>query len=215
MSWQLASFVVLAVVLLCGLAWYERSKPSAKVLAMVATLAAIAVLGRLAFAPIPNVKPLTTDVILLSGYVLGGAPAFAIGATTALASNMVFGQGPWTPWQMGAWGLVGVFGAVLGRLFRRDLGRWPLAIACAFSGLAFGTIMDFSNWAAYSGQHTFAQLIAQCVSSLPFNLAHAVGNFAFCLAFGPAFVRTLERFRERLAVRWRPAPIAPPPMETV
>ena len=78
----------------------------------------------------------------------------------------------------------------------------------------FGTIMDFYSWASYSGQHTLAQLIAECVSSLPFNIAHAAGNFVFCLALGPAFVRSLERFRTRLTVRWEPEP-AKSKLETV
>ena len=91
-------------------------------LALVATLAALAALGRIAFAPIPNVKP-TTDIVLLTGYALGGAPGFAVGAVAALASNVFFGQGPWTPWQMCAWGVVGVGGALLARAFGRELGR--------------------------------------------------------------------------------------------
>ncbi|HMJ01517.1 MAG TPA: hypothetical protein VK506_01175, partial [Conexibacter sp.] len=85
MSWQLASFALLAAALAAGFAWYERSHPSARVLALVGTLAALAVLGRIAFAPIPNVKP-TSDIVLLTGYVLGGAPGFAVGAVAALAS---------------------------------------------------------------------------------------------------------------------------------
>ncbi len=103
MSWQLASFLVLALALLAGFVWYERSHPSARVLALVGTLAALAVLGRIAFAAVPNVKP-TTDIVLLAGYVFGGAPGFAVGAVAALASNFFFTQGPWTPWQMAAWG---------------------------------------------------------------------------------------------------------------
>ena len=100
-------------------------------LALVATLAALAALGRVAFAPLPNVKP-TTDIVLLAGFALGGAPGFAVGAVAALASNLVFGQGPWTPWQMAAWGLCGVFGAALGRRQRaapgpRAAGRSPAA----------------------------------------------------------------------------------------
>ena len=71
MSWELASYALLFVALAAGFAWYERSHPSSKVLALVATLAALAALGRVAFAPLPNVKP-TTDIVLLSGYVLGG-----------------------------------------------------------------------------------------------------------------------------------------------
>ena len=102
-SWILASFLLLGCALAAGFAWYERSHPSARVLALVATLAALAALGRIAFAPIPNVKP-TTDIVLLTGYVLGGAPGFMVGAVAALASNLFFGQGPWTPWQMAGWG---------------------------------------------------------------------------------------------------------------
>ncbi|HKG02524.1 MAG TPA: hypothetical protein VKB03_05035, partial [Conexibacter sp.] len=82
MSWQLASFLLLALALVGGFAWYERSHPSARVLALVGTLAALAVLGRIAFAPVPNVKP-TTDIVLLAGYVFGGAPGFAVGAIAA------------------------------------------------------------------------------------------------------------------------------------
>ena len=72
MSWESASFGLLGLALVAGFAWYERSHPSAKVLALVATLAALAVIGRIAFAALPNIKP-TTDIVLISGYVLGGA----------------------------------------------------------------------------------------------------------------------------------------------
>jgi len=123
-SWQLSSFAVLAVALTAGFAWYERARPSAKLLALVATLAALAALGRVAFAPLPSVKP-TTDIVLIAGYALGGAPGFVVGAVGALTSNVFFGQGPFTPWQMAGWGAVGVFGALLARVFGRDLGRWP------------------------------------------------------------------------------------------
>ena len=84
-------------------------------LALVATLAALAALGRVAFAPLPNVKP-TTDIVLLTGYALGGAPGFVVGAVAALASNVFFGQGPWTPWQMAGWGIAGLIGAGLARI---------------------------------------------------------------------------------------------------
>jgi energy-coupling factor transport system substrate-specific component len=202
-TWQVASFAVLALALAAGFGWYERAHPSSKVLALVATLAALAALGRVAFAPLPNVKP-TTDIVLLSGFALGGAPGFAVGAIAALASNLVFGQGPWTPWQMGAWGLVGLVGAALGAASGRRLGRVPLAAACGAAGLLYGAILDYSTWVTYSGTRTLGSYLAFSASSLSFNLAHAVGNVVFCLAFGPAFVRALLRFRERFEVRWEP-----------
>jgi energy-coupling factor transport system substrate-specific component len=206
-SWIVASFVLLGAALAVGFGWYERTHPSARVLALVATLAALAALGRIAFAPLPNVKP-TTDIVLLTGYVLGGAPGFAVGAVAALASNLFFGQGPWTPWQMAGWAGAGLLGAGLARLFGRELGRISLAAACALAGLLFGAVMNLSMWVTYSGDHTLEKLGAFFVTSLPFDLAHAVGNALFCLAFGPALVRALRRYRTRFEVTWRPAPAA-------
>ena len=205
MSWLAASLLVLGLALVAGFAWYERSHPSSRVLALVATLAALAALGRIAFAPLPNVKP-TTDIVLLTGYALGGAPGFAVGAVAALASNVFFGQGPWTPWQMCAWGGVGVAGALLARAFGRDLGRTGLAVACAAAGAGYGAVMNFHLWVTYSGDHSLAKLGAYFATSLPFDIAHVVGNVVFCLIFGPALVRALTRYRQRFEITWRPAP---------
>ncbi len=206
MSWQLASFCVLACVLVAGFGWYERSRPPAKVLALVASLAALAVVGRIAFAPLPNVKP-TTDIVFFAGYALGGVPGFAVGAVTALVSNVFFGQGPWTPWQMAGWGGVGVLGALLSRVASgRELGRVPLALACGAAGLAFGALMDTYQW-TLGAEQTAASWLAVSATSLPYNLAHAIGNVVFCLLIGPAFVRALRRYRRRFEVRWPlPAP---------
>ena len=206
MSWQLAALVVLSAVLAAGFAWYEQSRPSPKLLAMVATLAALAALGRIAFAPLPSVKP-TTDIVFLAGFVLGGAPGFAVGAIAALSSNLVFGQGPWTPWQMFAWGLVGVIGAGWARLLGGRLPRVATAALLAACGLLFGLIMNASHLIALSEPPTGSQLLAVQLSSLPFDIAHAAGNVVFFLAFGPALARMLLRFRDRLEVSWTaPAP---------
>ena len=207
MSWILASFLLLGCALAIGFAWYERSHPSARVLALVATLAALAALGRIAFAPIPNVKP-TTDIVLLTGYVLGGAPGFMVGAVAALASNLFFGQGPWTPWQMAGWGIAGLIGAGLARVWGRELGRIPLALACAGASLVFGAVQNLSLWITFSGDHSLAKLWFYVAGSFAFDVAHALGSLLFCLAFGPALVRALQRFRTRFEVTWHPAPAA-------
>ena len=201
MSWQMASFSLLTLVVAGGFAWYERSRPPARALALVAALAALAVIGRLAFAPFPNVKP-TTDIVLLSGFALGGAPGFCVGAVAALVSNFFFGQGPWTPWQMAAWGGVGVAGALLARLVRgRELGRLPLALASAAAALAFGAVMDVYQW-TLAAEQTLASYIAVAARSLPFNAAHVVASIVFCLLIGPPLVNALRRYRRRLEVRW-------------
>src|ERR1700730_2030173 len=140
MSWPLASFLIVGVVL--GLGWlaYERARPSARMVAVVATLAALAALGRDAFVALPDVKPITA-MTLVVGYALGPLPGFTVGALGMLASNVLLGQGPYTPWQMAAWGLVGVAGAALGRLSSRSLPRVALAGACGVSALAAKEIM--------------------------------------------------------------------------
>ena len=167
MSWQLASFGLLAVVLAGGVLWYERSRPPAKLVAMVASLAALAVAGRIALAPIPNVVA-TTDIVLLSGYAIGAAPGYAVGALAALVSNFWLGQGPWTPWQMAAWGMVGIGGAALARLTARRLGRVGLAAACGVAGLAYGALLDLSTMVTYGGAPSSAEIgaVTGCGESL-------------------------------------------------
>jgi energy-coupling factor transport system substrate-specific component len=207
MTWQLTTFTLLALVLALGFAWYERTHPSSKVLAMVATLAALAALGRIAFAPLPNVKP-TTDIVFLTGFVLGGAPGFAVGALAALSSNLVFGQGPWTPWQMVGWGLVGMIGAGWGVLLRGRLPRIPTAAVLVLCAFGFGALTNLSTLTAAGGTPSLGQWAAVEGAGLPFDIAHAVGNVVFFVAFGPALVRVLRRYRSRLEVRWTPAPPA-------
>ncbi len=207
MTWPLASLLLLLAALAVGVAWYERSRPPARVLALVATLAALAALGRIAFAPVPNVKP-TTDIVLIAGAALGGPAGFAVGAVAALASNVFFGQGPWTPWQMLAWGLCGILGAVLVRLGgeRMAARRVPLAAACGAAGLMFGAILDFGTASLAGGSDLGGRFLAMDLgTSVAWNIAHAVGNVLFALVFGSALFRALARFRRRSQVVWRPA----------
>jgi len=199
MSWHLASFLILGLVLLAGFAWYERSRPPSQVVALVAALAALAVVGRIAFAAFPNVKP-TTDIVIFAGYALGGAPGFAVGALAALVSNFWFGQGPWTPWQMAGWGLCGVLGAVLALGFR-NAGRFTLAAACGFAGILYGALLNFSLMATYGGDLSWKHFWLLEGRAIPFEVAHVVGNVVLALVAGPAMVRMLVRFRERF--EWR------------
>jgi len=194
-TWEVASFLIVGAVILAGFAWYERSRPPAQVVALVAALAALAIVGRIAFAAFPNVKP-TTDIIVFAGYALGGAPGFAVGALTALVSNFWFGQGPWTPWQMAGWGLCGVLGAALA-LGTRNAGRFVLAAICAFAGIFYGALLNFSLMATYGGDLTLRHFLVLEARAIPFEVAHVLGNVVLALVAGPAMVRMLTRFRER------------------
>ena len=224
MTWQVAAFGLLGLALLAGFAWYERRRPDARIVALVGTLAAFAALGRIAFAAVPNVKP-TTDIVLISGYALGAGPGFAVGALAGLTSNFFFGQGPWTPWQMAAWGACGVIGAGLAwatapRMRRRwsprgadsdgsgasdggqpRIGRWPLALVCLVVGFAFTAVQDVGDWVTYS-DHSWAQLGIYVGKGIGFDAIHAAGCLVFALALGPILIRSIQRFSRRLQVTW-------------
>lgn len=207
MSWQAASMLLLAGALVGGALWYERSRPRPQVIALVAAMAALAAAGRVIFSPIPNVVP-TTDLAVFSGYALGGAPGFMVGALSALVSNLWLGQGPWTPWQMAGWGLAGLFGAGLAVATGRRMGRFGFAFACGAMGLLYGALLDYSAMVVFGGEQSVERYLALSVRGIPFNLAHAAGNFAIALVAGPAIVGLLERHRRRFTHRWEETPSA-------
>ena len=206
MSWQLASFLVIGAVLVAGFAWYERSRPPSQTVALVAALAALAVAGRLALAAIPNVVA-TTDIVLIAGYSVGAAPGFAVGALAGVVSNFWLGQGPWTPWQMAGWGMVGVAGAGLRILTRGRAGRITLASACGLAAVFYGALLNFSLMASYGGEMSFDRFLVLEGRAVPFDAAHAIGNVTLALLAGPAMIRMLVRFRERF--EWRRAGAEP------
>ncbi len=202
MTWPLASFAIVAGALLIGWIAYERARPSARMIALVATLAALAALGRDAFVALPDVKPITAMTFVV-GYALGPLAGFTVGAIGMLASNILLGQGPYTPWQMVAWGLVGIFGALFGRLTARGSSRITLACACALSALFAKEVMNAYTW-TLGGVYTEPALLARAVEGLPYDITDVVASFLFALAFGRELARLLARVRARMEVTWSP-----------
>jgi energy-coupling factor transport system substrate-specific component len=168
--------------------------------AVVASLAALTALGRDAFVALPDVKPITA-MTLVTGYALGPLPGFTVGALGMLASNILLGEGPYTPWQMVAWGGVGLLGALIGRLTGRRLGRLPLAVACAVAALGAKEVMNGYVW-TLGGVYTPSALLARVGEGLPFDLTDAISSLLFGLAFAPELARLLGRVRARMHVRW-------------
>src|SRR6478609_6876358 len=124
-------------LLVAGAAWLESGPNASKEIALVATLAAVAAAGRVLFVAVPGVQPVTVITI---------AAGFTTGAVAALASNFFLGQGPWTPWQMLAWGACGIAGAALAPVIR---GRIPFAALCFVLGFAFSALMDVWLWVTF------------------------------------------------------------------
>ncbi len=197
------TFSMLGVLLLCGLlyALLSRHVQTAQQLALVATLAAVATAGRVLFAALPNFKPVTY-LVFVAGAALGPGPGFMVGATTGLISNLFFGQGPWTPWQMLAWGLIGLAGAGLAGRGRMP-SRWVLVVAGAVLSVLFDWFV--SLWMVLSfTDHSWPALLALYVRGLPFDAAHGAATGLFCLLFGPATIRMLTRYRARTDCRFLP-----------
>ena len=188
----LAVLLAALAAVAAGFAWLEGGPTSTRDLALVATLGGVAAAGRILFAPVPGVQPVTV-IVVVSGVALGPRRGFAVGALAALASNFFLGQGPWTPWQMLAWGACGVVGGLAAPLLR---GRVQLAVACFFLGLGFSAAMDVWEWYSFF-PHTWQAFAVQMTRGFPFDLAHAIGNVVLALAVGQELRRVIERHERR------------------
>ena len=202
-----AGGVVISAVLgllAIGLVMIERGGRDVRRLALIAALAAAATAGRVLFAAVPSVKPVTV-IVLVTGAVLGARAGFAVGALTPLLSNLFFGQGSWTPGQMALWGAAGLIGAALAAVCRRGPG---LAIVAFAWGWVFGWGMNLWELATFGPQVGFDAFLAKAATSVWFDAAHAIGNVMFALTIGPPLVRLLTRYRDRIetTIDWGSAP---------
>jgi energy-coupling factor transport system substrate-specific component len=180
-------------VLVAGAAWLEGGPASVKDLTLVATLGGLAAAGRVLFAPIPGVQPVTV-IVAAAGVALGPRRGFAVGALAALASNFFLGQGPHTPWQMLAWGGCGLAAGLARNGLR---GRVAFTAFCVLLGFAYGTLMDIWHWYGFL-PHTRAALVVVLGTGVAFNAAHAIGNLIIATVAGFELRRALERYGNRL-----------------
>ena len=189
----LATLLGAAALVAAGVAWFESGTDSTREVAVVATLGAAAAAGRVLFAAIPGVQPVTV-VAVIAGAALGLRAGVATGALAAFVSNLFLGQGIWTPQQMLGWAACGAAGALLAPAIR---GRVPLAALCALLGLLFSASMDVWLWYGFF-PHTWAAFAAVLGRGLWFDAAHAVGNVVLAVTIGPELRRMLERYGTRL-----------------
>jgi energy-coupling factor transport system substrate-specific component len=189
----LATLLGAAALVVAGVAWFESGTDSTRELAVIATLAAAAAAGRVLFAAVPGVQPVTV-IAIVAGAALGARAGVATGALAAFVSNFFLGQGIWTPQQMLGWGACGALGALLAPFLRN---RWALAAVAAVLGFAFSASMDVWLWYGFS-PHTAGALAAVVGRGLWFDVSHAVGNVVIALAVGPELRRMLDRYGARL-----------------
>jgi energy-coupling factor transport system substrate-specific component len=174
---------------------FERRKVIGRELVILAILAAIAAVSRVPFASIPSVQP-TTFVIIVTGFVFGAESGFVVGALAALVSNLFLGQGPWTPWQMYAWGMIGLSAGFLRGTWIQvsPIGR---AMFGFVTGILFGWMMNLWYFVSLGDEIKLVEILAYYGASLYFDLAHAISNVFFLLLFATGWMKILQRFRKK------------------
>ena len=174
---------------------FESRKPQARELVILAVLVAIAVAGRTAFFMLPQFKPVVA-IVIITGVAFGGEAGFMVGTMTMFVSNMYFGQGPHTPWQMFA---VGIIGFLAGILFRKGLlGRTKVSLT-VFGGLAtfviYGGIVNPAAVFIWQPNPTPQMFLWAYLQGIPFDLVHAVATVFFMMIIARPMLEKLDRIK--------------------
>ena len=187
----LLSLVVVLGSIMVFFVGFEGSRPRLRDVMPTVVMAALAAAGRILFAPIPDFKPVSA-IAIIAGVTFGSRSGFMVGALAALVSNFFFGQGPWTPWQMYAWGLVGYLAGLLARtpLFKHQM---PVYAYGFLSGLLYGFILNLWSIIGFFHPETFVQVLAVYAAAFPLDILHGVATVAFLIALYLPWRRKLVR----------------------
>ena len=193
LNWGLVSAVLVVLAIVAFFFEFEGAAIGSKEIALVAMLGTIAAVLRIPFAAVPSVQP-STYLIICSGYVFGPVAGFMVGAITPLVSNFFLGQGPWTVYQIFAWGLVGVTAAYLRRFGLNT--KWLIVFGILW-GYVFGAIMNIWFWTSFVYPLTLKTFVIAQLNTVWFDTFHAAGNAIFLGLFGKKTIIILERFRKK------------------
>ena len=190
--------IMLLVLLECMLPFFfvfEKRRPGARELTLLAVLCALGVAGRGLFFMLPQCKPVVA-LTIIAGVALGGESGFLVGALTMLVSNLLFGQGPWTPWQMFAMGLIGFLAGIL---FRKGLLRRSRAALCIFGAFAsivlYGGIMNPASALMWAGELRWSVLVPYWVSGFPMDCVQGLSTALFLWFAAAPMLDKLDRIK--------------------
>lgn len=187
---------LLVAVLSCLPLFYcfERRENSSKEMTVLAVVIALSAAGRIIFVWLPGFKPVTAITIITAIY-LGREAGFVVGALSAIVSNIYFGQGPWTPFQMFAWGIIGFFAGLLMNGLQKN--KVLLCVFGALSGVFFSLTMDL--WVVLSADSTLnpARFLAAIITAVPTTVEYIVSNIVFLLLLAKPIGKKLERLKKK------------------
>lgn len=181
---------------------FEDRKPQARELLLIAVMAGIAVVGRMAFFMLPQFKPVSA-IVIITGISLGAEAGFLTGVVAGFVSNFFFGQGPWTPWQMFAFGIIGFLAGILFRGKRKKYAQ-NRVLLCCYGGVAtlviYGILMDTSSVTMFLGKLNWKAYLAVYVSGFPFNVLHGLSTIVFLFFLAKPMERKLERIKKKYGI---------------
>ena len=189
--------LVLIEALLPFIIIFEGRKPQARELIIIAVLCAIGVAGRTLTFMLPQFKPVAA-LVIISGIAFGGETGFLVGAVTMVTSNIMLGQGPWTPWQMFSMGIIGF---LAGLLFQKGVLRRSRISACVFGALAtliiYGGIMNPINVLIYQENPNSAMFLASYISGFPMDLVHSAATALYLWLLSRPMLEKLDRIKTK------------------
>lgn len=173
---------------------FEKGRENTKELIIIAVMVALSSVGRMIFAPIPGFKPVTAMVVITAMY-FGSEAGFMTGALSALISNIYFGQGPWTPFQMLSWGIIGAIAGIAAKSLKKS--RVALCVFAVISGVLYSMLMDVWTVLWADGYFNIARYAAAVVSATQFTVVYAVSNVVFLLLLIKSIGKILERIKTK------------------
>jgi len=189
------SFAIIFETILPFFLAFEGRKPQARELVILSVLSALAIGGRAVFFALPGFKPVAAMVIL-SGVAFGGEAGFMVGAMTMFCSNVLFGQGPWTPWQMFA---MGIMGLLAGILFRKGLLHRDRLSLSVFGGLVtfliYGGIMNPASVLMYQSNVSWEMIVSAYITGVPADAVHALATGMFLWFLSETMLEKLDRVK--------------------
>ena len=193
-------FISLLILLECMLpffALFEKKHIRTRELVLISVMCAICITARAVFYGLPQFKPVTA-LVIISGAALGCESGFLVGAVSMLLSNMIFGQGPWTPWQMFAMGLIGFLSGLIFERNNIPHNRISFSIFGFFSALIiYGGIMDPAAMIMSHIEPTWENIRIYYLSGLPLDMIHAVSTAVFLFIASMPFIKKLERVKHK------------------
>jgi energy-coupling factor transport system substrate-specific component len=176
---------------------FEKRAHNTRKLILVAVMVALSVAGRLVFAIVPGFKPVTAVVVITALY-FGAEAGFLTGSLSAILSNIFYGQGPWTPFQMFSWGILGFVAGLLANRLKKN--RPLLLVYGAFSGVVFSLMMDIWTTLSFDSTFNLTRYLAYVGTSLPFMAIYAASNVIFLWLLQKPIGEKLERIKLKYGI---------------